>query len=86
MVYVTLTIVMGVMGQSPCLFSTLIYARYLIEFVFIKLFCLKNKSKNIILLLIFWDLSQFGSYIFITVNLIPVIFNLELIWFLQLTY
>ena len=39
-----------------------------------------KQGRNTILVLTFWDCSQFGPYILVAVNLVPVIFNLESIW------
>ena len=51
-------------------------------------FLLKKKKKgvNTILVPTFWFHSQFGSYILVAVNLVPIIFNLHLIWSLPLTH
>ena len=46
----------------------------------------KKKGENTILILIFWGYSQFGPYILVAINLVPAIFNLQLIQFLSLTY
>ena len=37
-------------------------------------------SENTILIFTSLGFSQFDPYIFITINLVPIIFNLELIW------
>ena len=44
------------------------------------------KDENTILVPIFWGHSQFGPYILVAVNLVPVIFKLESIRSLPLTY
>ena len=48
----------------------------------------RNKNliigENTILIPTFWCYSQFGPYILVTVNLVPIIFNLHLIWSLLL--
>ena len=38
-----------------------------------------NLGENIVLVPIFWGYSQFNTYILIAVNLIYIIFNLQLI-------
>ena len=43
-------------------------------------------GENTILILTFWSRGQFGPYIFVTVNLVPIIFNLKSIWSLPLTH
>ena len=45
-----------------------------------------NEDENTILVLTFWGQSQFSPYIIIAVNLVPVIFKLQSIWSLPLTY
>ena len=40
-----------------------------------------NKAKTL-----FWGYNQFGLYILITIYLVSVIFNLQSIWSLPLTY
>ena len=45
-----------------------------------------TKDENTILVFIFWGHSQFSPYILITVNLVHVIFNLQLIWSLPSTH
>ena len=47
---------------------------------------IKKKSENIILILAFWRNDQFDHYILIVVNLIHVIFNLQLIWSIPLSH
>ena len=42
-------------------------------------------GKNIILVPIFWNHSQFSSYILVAVNLVPAILNLKVILSLVLT-
>ena len=37
-------------------------------------------GKNIFLDLIFWGYIYVGSYILIKINLVPIIFNVQLIW------
>ena len=37
----------------------------------------KNKRQNTILVPIFWGHSQFGSYILVAINLVPIIFHLQ---------
>ena len=43
-------------------------------------------SENMILILTFWGYGQFGPYILVTINLVPLIFNLRSIWNLPLTH
>ena len=45
-----------------------------------------NHGETNILVPTFWGHSQFGLYIFIAINLVSIIFILESIWFLPLTY
>ena len=45
-----------------------------------------NLGKNTILVPIFWGHCQFSPNILVAVNLAPVIFKLESIWSLPLTY
>ena len=46
----------------------------------------KKKGENTILVLKFQGYNQFGPYILVAVNLVPAIFNKQLIWSLSLTY
>ena len=39
-----------------------------------------KQGRNTILVPTFWDCNQFGPYILVAVNLVPIIFNLESIW------
>ena len=48
------------------------------------LFNKKKNGENTILVSTFWSYDQFGSYIFVVVNLVHVIFNLKSIWSLSL--
>ena len=43
-------------------------------------------GKNTILVPTFWGHNQFGPYILVAINLIPIIFNLQSNWSLPLTY
>ena len=46
----------------------------------------KKKNENIILIIAFWHSDQFDPYILVAVNLVHVIFNLQLIWSLPLSH
>ena len=48
---------------------------------------ISNKiGKNTILVPTFWGHGQFGPYILVAVNFVHIIFKLESIWSLPLTY
>ena len=57
--------------------SSLLAYNILVCFIFLHTFYF---GENTILVPIFLGLSQFDSYILIAINLVPAIFNLQLIW------
>ena len=55
-------------------------------YIYIQKVSEKIIGENTILVPTFWDHSQFGLYILVAVNLVPVIFKLHSIWSLPLIY
>ena len=66
-------------GLNVQFFSNIIYF-FFWEKVQTLVFFPYKQGRNTILVPTFWDCSQFGPYILVAVNLVPVIFNLESIW------